>query len=328
MSWFRWWVFGVLVTTLLGTPVHDIGGDALWVTGYNQYFQLGDTVTDDTFREIALPENCLIKQIYTNPTVKRTFLHCVDGRLFVAGSNDHGELCLGTKTDGAPFTQLTLPDGKTLKGVATGSDQTILWMTDDSLYACGLNSWKVIFPSGQPNWLLSPTLLTSAALPANRTIVQMQVGSGSAVLRLDNGDLYGIGSNNNGAIGLGFTTASTSEITQIPLPTGRTATAIAMTLTNLAVILDDGSLATCGYGLYGSNGDGTTTIRYSLAKVALPGTGRRAASLMSGGYGLFVCSTDAFLNNPHIPLPTHHRRHQCDRAQQFWQEGTANASSR
>ncbi|KAJ4456413.1 putative pol polyprotein [Paratrimastix pyriformis] len=48
-------------------------------------------------------------------------------------------------------------------------------------------------------------------------------------------------------------------------------------------------------GLNGANGDGTTATRYSLAKTALPGTGRRAASLMISGSGLFVSSTDGVI---------------------------------
>ncbi|KAJ4456414.1 hypothetical protein PAPYR_8381 [Paratrimastix pyriformis] len=233
MSWFWWWVFGVLVTTLLGTPVHDICGDALWVAGHNLYFPLGDTVTDDIFREIVLTEesaggyDCyfrrLVETVVSNKSTQTQLLSglffTVSMGAFCCGDGTRGQTCVGTFTDD-PFTQVTLPDGKTLREVVAGFYHTILWMTDGSLF----------FKLNGNECIASPTLLTPA-LPANRTIVQIQAG----------------GSNANGALGLGNTALpDPSVFTRIPLPTGRTATAISFTLCNLAVILDDGSVATCG----------------------------------------------------------------------------------
>ncbi|KAJ4461623.1 hypothetical protein PAPYR_1734 [Paratrimastix pyriformis] len=265
---------------------------------------MGDTSSGTAFREVALPAGCRIAQVFKNPNVPRSFLHCVDGRLFAAGFNAGGALCLGTSTD-APFTQVTLPAGKTLKAVTTGGSCTILHMTDGSLYGCGISDHgEVLFGS------------------------ICGVGAHATVLLLDNGDMYGAvclppplreeceggvvggdvlhwpnsssleylqGSNSLGSLGLGSSTTSSTAFTKIALPTGRTATALACSYWNLVVILDDGSLATCGRGSDGILGDGTTADRYTLATVALPGTGR-AASLRISIDTLLVRSTDGTIS--------------------------------
>ncbi|KAJ4461621.1 hypothetical protein PAPYR_1731 [Paratrimastix pyriformis] len=254
-------------------------GDALWVSGQNYNYWMGDTSTGTAFREIALPVGCRIAQVSTNPNVPRSFLHCVDGRLFAAGANSGGQLCLGTTTD-APFTQVTLPAGKTLKTVAPGAASTILHMTD-VLVVSGLN---VDVSSVLPLQLHCIFSLVHLTLPF--------VWESATVLLLDNGDLYGAGSNVDGRLGLGPSVSSATAFTKIALPTGRTAPAIKCSAWNLAAILDDGSVATCGYGADGVLGDGATTDRYTLGAAVLPGTGRRAASLQISAYTLFVRSTD------------------------------------
>ncbi|KAJ4461619.1 hypothetical protein PAPYR_1728 [Paratrimastix pyriformis] len=322
-------------------------GDALWATGQNTNSWMGDTSTETAFREVALPPGCRIAQVFKNPKYPWSFLHCVDGRLFAAGYNDQGQLCLGTTATSGSLTEVTLPAGRTLKAVAPGDGFTILHMTDGSLYGCGdsshgevpfassrtprllraasgpwdfclpallspslgwiclaleqmicltLTSLLVVFtqlgmpPLGSPQ--LTPLLLATG-LPAGRTVVQVCAMDRASALLLDNGDVYGAGSNQNGRPGLGPTvTTGVTAFTQVALPTGRTATAIACTSANLAVILDDGSLATCGLGSVGFAGDGTTADRYTLGTVPLPGTGRRAASIQVSARTLFVRSTE------------------------------------
>ncbi|KAJ4461616.1 putative protocadherin Fat 4 [Paratrimastix pyriformis] len=254
------------------------GGDVLWATGQNTNDWMGDASTGTAFHEIALPAGCRIAQLFKNPVFSRSFLLCIDGRLFAAGQNFAGQLCLGTTTD-ARFTEVTLPDGKAVKAVATGGYATILHMTDGSLYGCGASDYREVLFAPVPH---SPPACHFVSSWLDR----------ATALLLDNGDLYGAGWNAYGQLGLGTSISVASAFTQIPLPTGRTATAIGCASWNLAAILDDGSLATCGHGSYGVLGDGTTTNRFALTTVALPGTGRKAASIHISGATLFVRSAD------------------------------------
>ncbi|KAJ4461617.1 hypothetical protein PAPYR_1726 [Paratrimastix pyriformis] len=139
-------------------------------------------------------------------------------------------------------------------------------------------------------------LLLASGLPAGQTVTQVCAMKDATVLLLDNGDLYGTGSNANGRLGLGSSVSSATGYTKIALPAGRTATTITCSYWNLAVILDDGSLATCGVGASGLLGDGTTADRFTLETVALPGTGRRAASLQMSFDTFFVRSTDGIIS--------------------------------
>ncbi|KAJ4459478.1 putative regulator of chromosome condensation RCC1 [Paratrimastix pyriformis] len=295
-------LFIAILVSFLGVPVH--GGDVLWGSGQNPYYLMGDTsITAEIFREIALPEGCRVSQVFMNPTVYRSFLLCDDGRLFAAGKNDEGSLCLGFTMD-ALRTQVTLPIGKTLKAVAAGGFHTILHMTDGSLYGCGLfaippeassaencPTFGAILPSQ-----LSPVSLAITGKPADRTVVQVCSMFYATVLLLDNGDLYGAGSNEEGRLGLGSSVTSASSFTKIPLPSGRKATAIACTYRNIAAILDDGSVATCGRGDEGENGDGTYADVFTLKIVAMPGTGRKAASVAFASYRLVVRSTGGIIS--------------------------------
>ncbi|KAJ4454198.1 hypothetical protein PAPYR_11146 [Paratrimastix pyriformis] len=59
------------------------------------------------------------------------------------------------------------------------------------------------------------------------------------------------GYNSDGEIGLGSSVTSTDVFTKLAMPSGRAATMIACGAANLAAILNDGSLATCGLSSVG-----------------------------------------------------------------------------
>ncbi|KAJ4461618.1 hypothetical protein PAPYR_1727 [Paratrimastix pyriformis] len=120
------------------------------------FLEMGDTSVTG-FREIALPAGCRIAQLVVNRMYAHSFLLCDDDRLFVAGANNaEGALCLESTQEGVPFTQITLPAGKTLKTVTSCITNTILLMTDGSLYGCGSSSFAQV--------LFAPRALTLVVL--------------------------------------------------------------------------------------------------------------------------------------------------------------------
>ena len=90
------------------------------------------------------------------------------------------------------------------------------------------------------------------------------------------------GYNNNGRLGDGTTTTSSTPVA-VSLPAGRTATALALGDWHSCAILDDGSAMCWGYNAFGQLGDGTTTDSNIPVAVNLP-AGRTATALAVGGY--------------------------------------------
>ncbi|KAJ4452877.1 hypothetical protein PAPYR_12821 [Paratrimastix pyriformis] len=108
-------------------------GDGLWGVGSN-YCGSGSSSEP---APIVVPTGCTISDVYTHPLAERHFVLCENGRLYAAGLNSNGNLCLGHKFTAPSLNQVTLPAGKSLRRVVPGKEHTILVMTDGSLYGCG-----------------------------------------------------------------------------------------------------------------------------------------------------------------------------------------------
>ncbi|MEC7179127.1 MAG: hypothetical protein VXW28_07515, partial [Candidatus Thermoplasmatota archaeon] len=96
----------------------------------------------------------------------------------------------------------------------------------------------------------------------------------------DDGSIQCWGFNNQGQLGDGTTTDSTTPVA-VSLPAGSTATALALGSFHSCAILDDGSAMCWGYNGDGELGDGTTTNSNTPVAVNLP-AGRTATALALG----------------------------------------------
>lgn len=101
-------------------------------------------------------------------------------------------------------------------------------------------------------------------LPTDRTVVQITVGALHALALLDNGDVYGWGSNAAGQLGATDVT-SRSTPTKITLP--RPAVAVAAGGDFSVVALDDGTVYAWGNNVLGQLGNGRRTASSSPVKV-------------------------------------------------------------
>jgi hypothetical protein len=77
-----------------------------------------------------------------------TIILMSDGRVYVTGLNDYGQLGLGTTINTNKLTYLRMPTGKTVKGLATVGYASIFLMTDGTIYGTGYNSnYDSIYPN-------------------------------------------------------------------------------------------------------------------------------------------------------------------------------------
>lgn len=80
--------------------------------------------------------------------LNHTIILMSDGRVYVTGLNNNGQLGLGTTIDTNKLTYLRMPTGKTVKGLATVGYASIFLMTDGTIYGTGYNS---NYDSSYPN---------------------------------------------------------------------------------------------------------------------------------------------------------------------------------
>ena len=111
----------------------------VYVTGENTYGQLADGTTTTRYGlvQMTIPSGKTVESFsgYNHTVVKMT-----DGTVYGCGLNTNGQLGLGTITNTSSLTQITMPSGKTPKSVSCIENNTIIEMTDGTVWGCGLNA--------------------------------------------------------------------------------------------------------------------------------------------------------------------------------------------
>lgn len=124
--------------------------DNLWVTGLNDNGQCGDNTTSNvlTWKKISQFDG-KVSNIYTG--TKQAFLIDKDGKLWVTGLNDKGQLGDGTTTNVTTWKNIPQFDG-IIKDISVHFETTYildingnLWVTGDNTYGqCGLDSEETV----------------------------------------------------------------------------------------------------------------------------------------------------------------------------------------
>ncbi|KAL4144597.1 hypothetical protein PRNP1_013726 [Phytophthora ramorum] len=171
------------------------------------------------------------------------------------GQNTYGELALGDTIDRSKPTRVDLGsnEDKRVVDVACGNEQTAILFEDGNVYTCGYND------SGQcaiGTTERVPTLRFSSGLSSNRT-VRIFSGNGSEHLAAlsANGNLYTVGFNMRGQLGLGTATTVT-EATLVEELSGKRAADVGCSYFHTAIAMDNGELYACGCNDYGQLGLG------------------------------------------------------------------------
>ncbi|KAG6597866.1 putative RCC1 and BTB domain-containing protein [Phytophthora cinnamomi] len=179
----------------------------------------------------------------------------VDG-VYSFGQNTYGELALGDTRDRGVPTPVDLGvsnHGKRVVDVACGNEQTAILFEDGDVYTCGYND------SGQcaiGTTERVPTLQFSPGLSSNRT-VRIFSGNGSEHLAAlhANGNLYTVGFNMRGQLGLGSST-TVMEATLVEELAGKRVADVGCSYFHTAIVMDNGDLYACGCNDYGQLGLG------------------------------------------------------------------------
>ncbi len=222
--------------------------------------------------------------------IHHTCAIAVDLTLYCWGRDDNGQVGNGepgTDVVDSP-EEIDLPPGRTAVSINAGVDATCVILDNGSGMCWGLNMNSHL-GVGTNTSKYSPTPIS--VLPANRSLVALDVGFKHTCGILDDGLVYCWGNNTNGQLGDG-----TNDHSIYPrvasLPPGRTAISIDAGSHHTCAILDDSSAYCWGRNDYGQLGDGTTTNSSTPVSVSMP-SGLGVAEITTGNYHSCAVATNA-----------------------------------
>ena len=245
--------------------------------GSNNNGRLGDGTLTESHTPVAvnLAAGSTAKAIASGHAHTCAILN--DDSLKCWGFNGSGRLGDGTDDQRTDPTNVNLGTGKTAKAVSLGNTHTCAILNDDSLKCWGSNG------SGRLGDGTATTSYTpvSVNLGADRTAKAIALGASHACAILDDDSLKCWGSNTNGRLGDGTSTARNTP-TAVNLGPGRTAKAIDLGGSHTCAILDNDSVKCWGNNSFGQLGDGNSpTLSNTPVEVNL-GASRTAIAIDTG----------------------------------------------
>jgi hypothetical protein len=192
----------------------------IYVCGLNGYFQFGFNDNNDrrTLTKInSLPTTNGIKPILMNCSYYNTIVLMSNGTIYVAGSNSYGQLGIDSITTARTFREMTPAkdnDGNPITAkpttISISRSHTIVLMSDNTLYGCGLNEFGELGDDTTTN----RSTLIPITVPDGKIATSISCGGYHTTVLMSDGSVYGCGSNGSGQLGIGNTTNS-STLTQM-----------------------------------------------------------------------------------------------------------------
>jgi alpha-tubulin suppressor-like RCC1 family protein len=194
-----------------------------------------------------------------------------DGSLYTFGYGDDGQLGHGDGQRQRAPKRVVAADwkGRCVVSVACGQQHTAVVLDDGSLYTFGVGSSGQL-GHGDDETQLAPKRVVAADWEGRR-VVSVACGGEHTAAVLDDGSLYTFGDGDCGQLGHGD-----EENQRAPKRVaaadweGRCVVSVACGRLHTAVVLDDGSLYTFGYGFDGLLGHGDKKKQFAPKRVALP----------------------------------------------------------
>lgn len=152
--------------------------------------------------------------------------------------------------------------GKVVR-VSTDQATTLFLMEDGTVWGTGRNDLGELGSGSATTYTYNP-LMRQMALPSGRKAVNFYTAAydttySNSYVVLDDGSVWGTGSNNWGQLGNGTTTSYESSLVKMTLPSGVVAQSVQTGLGTTVVLTTDGKIYTVGNNSNGQLGDGTTT---------------------------------------------------------------------
>ncbi|MEU7023833.1 Ig-like domain repeat protein [Streptomyces sp. NPDC046203] len=276
---------GSRVTAIAAGFAHSLAlldDGRLFAWGFNSQGELGDGTTTQRNSpvEVHLPDGVEVTAIAASENGSESMALASDGRVFTWGSNNYGQLGIGT----VDFIRHTLPEevhlpaGTRATAISYGGIHGLALTDDNRLLAWGSNEYGQL-GNGTTDSDPTPGYVD---LPAGTDIAAIAAGGEHSMALTADGGVLVWGNGSFGNLGVG---TSTNRLTPVPmhLPPGTRATAITASRYHSVVLTSDGSVYSTGFNTAGQLGIGTTpTFTLTPVRTHLPAL-RRATAIAAGG---------------------------------------------
>ncbi|AYV82963.1 MAG: hypothetical protein Hyperionvirus3_109 [Hyperionvirus sp.] len=179
-----------------------------------------------------------------------TMILLVDGTLLCRGDNYNGQLGFRDFLYRHSFVKVDTVGGKDILQIACGANHTLILLRNGTLWGCGSNVYGQLgFEHNEErNYLKEMNDVKNIAL--------VSCGHSHSFIKLDNGTVMSCGLNASGQLGLGnnVTMRRFTKIENI----SQNITEIVCGNCNTFMLMNDGTLMSCGFGASGVLGHGNT----------------------------------------------------------------------
>ena len=246
------------ISSTLSTFIADKGGYVTGEEDLNELLEILYTVLSVTFSIEFLYE---AKQVACSHS--HTFLLKNNGTVWACGSNQYGQLGIGTSgsdTLQKSFTQIT-HNVSDVKEIICTLYYTIMIKNDGTVWACGYNVY------GQLGLGHKTLQTTFTQVTTNVSDVKKIICGGSHTFMIKNdGTVWACGDNSTGQLGLGTTTETYTTFTQVTTNISDVKDIVCGD-GHTYMIKNDGTVWACGYNGYGQLGIGNTTDKTTFTQV-------------------------------------------------------------
>ena len=219
---------------------------SLYMWGYNNYGQLGNGSTTNSYTPVKIMENVAAVSLGACHSAAIT----KDGSLYMWGENSDGQLGNGSTTNRSTPVKIM----ENVATVSLGAWHSAAITKDGSLYMWGYNNYGQLGNGSTTN------SYTPVKIMENVAAVSLGACHSAAITK--DGSLYMWGENSDGQLGNG----TTNNLTR-PQRIAVNVQSVELYGSYTTAISKDGGLYTWGYNLNGRLGNGTTTNSYTPIKI-------------------------------------------------------------
>jgi len=210
-----------------------------------------------------------------------------DNTIYGAGENNFGMLGLGfNSTNQTTIALMQNTTDQTVNQFICGDRLTVLLMNNGSIYTTGLNTTGGL-GIGHSRYYYNYTPIINL----NVTPVLSEFGGTHIMILTTTGDIYGIGSNTSGQLGIGNITNQTSY-QLMTNSTGKTPIGIACGANHTIVFMTDGTIYGTGANGLGELGLGNVITPRNTLQLMTNSTGKTPKEISCGANHSIVFMTD------------------------------------
>ena len=175
-----------------------------------------------------------------------TLIITTDSNLWSCGYNNYGQLCLGNQESQSKPQKTSFSN---ISKISTGSSHSLFQNNKGEIFSCGFNPWGQCGLGHFESPQITPSLIPAAS----SNIIQFVCGFHQSLFLDSEGNVYSVGDNGYGNLGLGHKTNQNVLTKIVNIPPIQTISCVGAS----CYLIDfEGNLWSFGFGEYGQLGHG------------------------------------------------------------------------